>query len=191
MSYRFNKKLCIRIVVATWGLAGFLLVNYYNSLCISFLAIPITKPLIESIQELKKRPEIQLVMDKNRNIEALFLVELVQSILYRRLILISTSQSAESGLLKELADRIRAYPGSLCNESRQCVNIVKGGRAVYTGVNYFQDKHLILRINYLLTTRMNSRIISKHNLISPKRHFCYSMETSFLPVINFDYICLK
>jgi len=81
MSRGFNKKLSIRIVIATWGLAGFLLVNYYSSLCISFLTIPITKPLIQSIEELRKHPEIQLVIDKNRNAEAFLLVELVQSII--------------------------------------------------------------------------------------------------------------
>jgi len=74
MAYRFSKKLAIRVIIATWSLAAFLFTNYYSSLCISFLTIPIKKPLIQSIHELRNHPEIRLVMDKNRNVQALLLV---------------------------------------------------------------------------------------------------------------------
>lgn len=48
-------------------------------------------------------------------------------------------QSAESGLLKDLGDRIRANPENLCSLSSQCVDLVKKGNAVYTGVcNYLR-----------------------------------------------------
>lgn len=76
IAYSFSKRLSIRIVIAIWSLAAFLLINYYNSLCISFLAVPITEPLIQSIHELQnnRHPEIRLVTNKNKNIEALLLV---------------------------------------------------------------------------------------------------------------------
>ena len=73
-TYRFRKRLAIRIVVAAWSLAALLLVNYYNSLYISFLTINVKHPLIQSIHELQAHPEIRLVTDKNRNTEALLLV---------------------------------------------------------------------------------------------------------------------
>ena len=74
IAYRFNKRLAIRIVIATWSLGALLLINYYNSLCISFLTIPIKKPLIQSIEELQNHPEIRLVMNKNQNTASLVLV---------------------------------------------------------------------------------------------------------------------
>ena len=74
LAYKLSKKLAIRIVVITWGISALLLINYYNSLCVSFLAVSIKKPLIQSIQELRNRPEIQLVMDKNRNVQSTLLV---------------------------------------------------------------------------------------------------------------------
>jgi len=40
-------------------------------------------------------------------------------------------------MLKGLGDRLRADPGSLCNVSSQCVDLVKKGHAVYTGVEFY------------------------------------------------------
>jgi len=49
------------MVIATWSLAAFLFINDYNSLCTSFLTIPIKKALIHSVAELLNHPEIRLV----------------------------------------------------------------------------------------------------------------------------------
>ena len=59
--YRFSKKQAISMVIATWSLAAFLFINDYNSLCTSFLTIPIKKALIHSVAELLNHPEIRLV----------------------------------------------------------------------------------------------------------------------------------
>jgi len=74
LAYKLSKKMAIRIVVITWGISALLLINYYNSLCVSFLTVPIKNPLIQSIQELRDHTEIQLVMDKNRNVQSILLV---------------------------------------------------------------------------------------------------------------------
>ena len=76
VTYSFSKKLEIRISIAIWSLAAFIIINFYSSLCISFLAVPVTKPLIKSIHELRnnQHPDIRLVTGKNLNIEALLLV---------------------------------------------------------------------------------------------------------------------
>ena len=62
------------LVAGAWGLAVFLLTNYYITLLISFVAALNIQPLIRSIYELRNRPDLRLVTDKNINIDILLSV---------------------------------------------------------------------------------------------------------------------
>jgi len=63
--------------VATWCLATFVLVTAYNSLLTSYIMAPNPQLLINSIDDLKTRPHIRVVTDKDRNADALLMVSLL------------------------------------------------------------------------------------------------------------------
>ena len=54
-------------------------------------------------------------------------------------------QSAESGFLKGLGDKLRADPESLCNVTSQCVDLVKQGKAVYTNVRMMFNSFILFK----------------------------------------------
>lgn len=56
-----SKKLGFRILVGTWALGCFLLVNYYNSILTSFFTSPNYQPLIKSVYDLQKKTDIKMV----------------------------------------------------------------------------------------------------------------------------------
>lgn len=65
--HSFSHKVSIRLVSGVWFISAFVLVNYYTSLLIAYVAAPHHNPLIKSIYELRNRPEIYLVTEKNLN----------------------------------------------------------------------------------------------------------------------------
>ncbi len=69
VGYPLRKTLPILLMAGAWGLASFLMANYYTSLLISYVAAPNPQPLIRSIFELRNRPELNVVTDKNTNID--------------------------------------------------------------------------------------------------------------------------
>lgn len=64
----------ILLVAGSWSLAALILTNYYNTLLISYVSAPNPKPLIKSIRDLRDRPDIFLVTDKNANTDGLLSV---------------------------------------------------------------------------------------------------------------------
>lgn len=64
-----NQKLVNQIVLGTWCLATVVLSIYYTTLMTSFTTAPNAQPLIRSIHELRDRPEIRFVTDKNSNLD--------------------------------------------------------------------------------------------------------------------------
>jgi len=72
--YPLSKNASILIVAGVWGLAILLLSNYYTTLLISYVAAPNPQPIIRSIYELRNRPDLRLVTDKNINFETIILV---------------------------------------------------------------------------------------------------------------------
>ena len=55
-----GRMVAFRILVGTWALGSFLLVNYYNSILTSFFTAPNYQPLINSAYELPKNPDIKI-----------------------------------------------------------------------------------------------------------------------------------
>ncbi|KAI9553610.1 hypothetical protein GHT06_021532 [Daphnia sinensis] len=102
-----------------WCIVTFVIVNAYNSTLISHVTLPNAPPLIKSIYDLRNRPDVRFVTDRNLNVDAVLL-------------------SADSGFLKFLGDRLREYPQSRCNSTRECVKLVKSGSHVYSsGITSF------------------------------------------------------
>ena len=72
--YSLLKTRPILIMAGIWGLAVFLLENYYTTLLISYVAAPNPQPMIRSIYELRNRLDLRLVTDKNVNLDLILLV---------------------------------------------------------------------------------------------------------------------
>jgi len=50
-----------RVLIGTWALGCFLLVNYYNSILTSFFTAPNYQPLIKSAYDLPKNPDVKVM----------------------------------------------------------------------------------------------------------------------------------
>ena len=70
-----SNKLPVRIVFSAWFIASLIIANYYDSLLTSYMTAPNPQPLLKSIFEIRSRPEIRIVVDKNLNIDILFSVK--------------------------------------------------------------------------------------------------------------------
>ncbi|XP_045035868.1 glutamate receptor ionotropic, kainate 3-like [Daphnia magna] len=91
-------------VGGAWCIVTFVIVNAYNSTLISHVTLPNAPPLIKSIYDLRNRPDVRFVTERNLNVDAVLL-------------------SADTGFLKFLGDRLREYPQSRCNSTRECVEM--------------------------------------------------------------------
>jgi len=127
-------------VAGIWGLAVFLLENYYTVLLISYVAAPNPQPMIKTIYELRNRPDLRLVTDKNVNLDLILLVISIYQVYTSQNCNIKFIQkyvqSAESGFYKDLGDRLRADPESRCVKTKECVEMTKAGNTVYASVYY-------------------------------------------------------
>ena len=65
----------MRRVLIFWSVAALILTNFYTCLLISFLSSPNTYPMVSSITEVASRQDIQVVVDKGTNTEAILLVK--------------------------------------------------------------------------------------------------------------------
>ena len=66
----------IILIAGAWVLATFVLQNYYYTLLISYVTSPNPQPLIKSIYDLRYRPELKLVTNKNINTDAILTVHI-------------------------------------------------------------------------------------------------------------------
>ena len=64
----------IRIMIGCWALATFVLANYYTTLIISYTTAPNPQPMIKSIYDLRNRPDIRVITNKESNSETVMLV---------------------------------------------------------------------------------------------------------------------
>ncbi len=55
----------IRIGIAAFSLAAFVLNHAYSSVLISFATTPIFRPLIESVYDIPKNPRVRVTVDKD------------------------------------------------------------------------------------------------------------------------------
>ena len=69
-----NKLSAVRILACFWGLGGLVLATAYLTVLISFVTMPIYQPIIKSVYELPKRPEIRLTVRPTWNPENVFIV---------------------------------------------------------------------------------------------------------------------
>ena len=82
-----RKSLVIRVMTGAWCLSCFVLITAYCSVLVSFLTEPekLNKPIIDSIDDLIKRPEIRVTVKKGWGPDFLFQVFYfkINSLIYR------------------------------------------------------------------------------------------------------------
>ena len=71
-----RKSLVIRVMTGAWCLSCFVLITAYCSVLVSFLTQPdkLNKPIIDSIEDLIKHPEIRVTVKKGWGPDFLFQV---------------------------------------------------------------------------------------------------------------------
>lgn len=62
-SGKLNSSIVIRLVAITWNISAFILVVTYSTYLISYVTSPNPKPMIDSINNIEKYPEIILTTD--------------------------------------------------------------------------------------------------------------------------------
>ncbi|XP_032784686.2 ionotropic receptor 93a isoform X1 [Daphnia magna] len=120
----------MRMVIGAWCLLTLVLVNSYNSTLISYVtATRRAKPLVNSVEELVQDSNVHPVVDRGQGPESLFL-------------------TAHSGLFKALGDKLRAYPHSRCNSTKQCIDAVKSYPPQHVYLNAQQAIQSVLQVEY-------------------------------------------
>ena len=71
-----SQNLSVRLVAGCWCISALLLINYYNSLFISFLTVPHHEPIINSLEELA-HSKLSLAVDKGSVVSKTILVKLI------------------------------------------------------------------------------------------------------------------
>lgn len=70
-----NQKLAIRFLTGAWCVSCFVLVTAYSSVLISFVTSPYYKPLIESVYDIPKDPNIKITVDRGLFPDLVFKVQ--------------------------------------------------------------------------------------------------------------------
>ena len=68
------KSIASRILAGAWCLAAFVLVQAYTSTLITYIIVPHTQPLIESVYDIANNPDIKILLEKDRGLDLLFSV---------------------------------------------------------------------------------------------------------------------
>ena len=73
-SYLRSRSLSLRFLAGVWCLMSLVLINYYNSLFISFLTVPQHEPLVNTFEDLARSAKLSLAVEKGSAIGELVLV---------------------------------------------------------------------------------------------------------------------
>ncbi|KAK4013130.1 hypothetical protein OUZ56_025370 [Daphnia magna] len=162
-SHLYGKSLSFYCLGGAWCIATFVIVNAYNSTLISHVTLPKKEPLIKSIYDLRNRPDVHLVTDRNMNTDAVL-------------------SAAGTGFLKFLGDRLRDYPKSRCNATKHCVELVKSGSHVYSsGVNSFL--YGAIREDYKATGQCNLQL-ERENFMNLQISWALPKQSQHLKYLN-------
>ena len=69
-----SNNVALRIVVSVWCIGSLIIVNHYDSLLTSYMTAPNPQLLIKSIYEIRTRPDLRVVVNKNLNLDILYSV---------------------------------------------------------------------------------------------------------------------
>lgn len=69
--------MALRIVVSVWSIGSLIIVNHYDSLLTSYMTAPNPQPLVKSIYEIRTRPDLRVVVNKNLNLDILYSVNYI------------------------------------------------------------------------------------------------------------------
>ena len=114
----YPSKLCVRLVAAAWCVGAFFIVNSYSTTLISHITASIEKPLINSVYDLPKKPEILVAVEEGRGPDGVF-------------------AGAQNGILKYISNTLNREPSSRCRRTEQCFEKVAQGTYVFVQVNGF------------------------------------------------------
>ena len=126
----------IRLIVAVWCLAAFVLTNSYSTILISYVTSPDWKPLIHSITDIPKTPRLRVVVEEKMGADNILSVKQLN----RNLNKLSSHfvwffQEASSGIFRDFGDMLRHDPSLRCPKPEQCLDKVKSGSYVYIQVS--------------------------------------------------------
>ena len=62
-SYLASKKFAIRIIAGIWCLTAFILASAYSGNLLSFVVAPISRPLVDSFEDIPKVPGLKVAVD--------------------------------------------------------------------------------------------------------------------------------
>ncbi|XP_046453781.1 ionotropic receptor 93a-like [Daphnia pulex] len=107
-----DQRLTIRVLAGTWCVACFVLVTAYSSVLISFVTSPNYKPLIRSVHDIPKNPQIKITVNQGWLPDRLF-------------------SNADEGIFKYLGDQLRKEPDLRCSVTEECLERVRKGFSAY------------------------------------------------------------
>ncbi|EFX85831.1 hypothetical protein DAPPUDRAFT_313677 [Daphnia pulex] len=125
----------VYFVVGSWCLGALVLGCAYNSLLISYILGSNSEPLVDSLADLVKNPNVQLVVEKGRGIELAILGD------------------DKPGLYKQLGDKMRSQTKSNCVTLQECVELVKSGS--YAHFNLKSTAIHAIDVDYKATGKCN------------------------------------
>jgi hypothetical protein len=79
-----DQKLTIRLLAGSWCVACFVLVTAYSSVLISFVTSPYYKPLIRSVYDIPKNPNIKITVNRGWSPDLLFTVSAYYKAAYNK-----------------------------------------------------------------------------------------------------------
>ena len=132
-------------MAGTWCVFAFFLVSFYTTTLISFVTSPNEQPLVNSVYDIPKKAGVNIVFDKRQYIDILLSVLflawcfLAVSVAnnFNNLV-INYSQTADSGILKNLAESVKRDPSLGCTTKEMCLQKVRDGLHVYIEVNIWK-----------------------------------------------------
>ena len=113
--YCYPKQLSVRSVAAVWCLGVFFLANFYSSTLISYITAQVPSPLIESVYDLPKKPDVYVAVEEGQAPDGLI-------------------SRAQSGILKYMNNTLKKKPSIRCARMEQCLDLVVAGSHVFIQV---------------------------------------------------------
>nr|CAH0113330.1 unnamed protein product [Daphnia galeata] len=127
-----DQKLTIRLLAGSWCVACFVLVTAYSSVLISFVTSPYYKPLIRSVYDIPKNPNIKITVNRGWSPDLLF-------------------TNADEGVFKYLGDQLRKEPDLRCSVTEECMERVRKGYSIYV------QEYRTVKTNIGLDLKKNGR----------------------------------
>lgn len=129
------------VMAGVWCLAAFVLSQAYMSTLFTYVISPNQRPLVNSINDVVASPNIRLLVEKNVAFDVMFSVCFYNyfvwcstSYIYKWFISLFALLSVrfqtatdQTGIFKQIRDRINKFPESRCEFEPTCIELVRSG----------------------------------------------------------------